>query len=112
MKPAMKKNTFLILLILLPICVIAQDARSPENQAFITAKGIYDDGLYKIAADQLRSFVSKYPNSRNISLARYLLGESYFQLKKYKEAISQYQTLMQTAPALQYREQTMYRIGE
>ena len=69
----MKTKSYLIILVIffnfIPV-LNAQITRSREEQAFTTAKGIYQDGLYKLAVDQLTDFLSKYPQllhtSRNV----------------------------------------------
>ena len=82
----MKIKSHWVLLVILGIfsaVLNAQNSRSPEEQAYTAAKGIYHDGLYKLAVDQLTDFLSKYPNSQNVSNASFFLAESYFNLQKY-----------------------------
>lgn len=109
----MGKNFYLtILLLIMSSVAIAQQPQSPEIQSFRTAKGIYEDGLYKLAADQFASFIADYPKSDLVPEAQFYLAESYFQLKKYDRAIFYYEKLLQTDAAVRFHSLIQLRYGE
>ncbi|MCU0646195.1 MAG: tetratricopeptide repeat protein, partial [bacterium] len=67
---------------------------SSEQQAFVAASGAYQDGFYTLAIDQLTDFLAQYPNSNFAATASFLLGDSYFRLKKYARSIYQLEKLL------------------
>ncbi len=55
---------------------------------------------YPSALDSLRSLVQNYPQSGQVARAYFLLGETYFDLKRYQEAAGAYASYLQLSPGL------------
>ncbi len=58
------------------------------------AVGTYQDGLYKIAADYLKTFLRKYPKSSFKTRVALLLAEAYRKTGKRKKAFDTYQSVL------------------
>ncbi|MDZ7260701.1 MAG: tetratricopeptide repeat protein [candidate division KSB1 bacterium] len=114
----MRLQSLIILLVIVLVphqflfAVSLQTTSSDEERAFITAQGIYNDGLYQLAVDQLRDFLTTYPSGTRAAQAQFLLGESYFHLKNYPQAIAEFRSLLTKYPAVKFRDKAYFRIGE
>src|SRR5437868_7901885 len=64
--------------------LLAQDTK--ENSEFKLAIGLYNDGMYDLAADQLKNFIAAYPSTSQGVDARYYLGLTQMKLKRYEDA--------------------------
>ena len=65
---------------------------NPENTELVSvefeaARNVYYNGNYDRAIGILQDFIRSYPNTGYASDARFLLGESYYKLDNYQEAI-------------------------
>ena len=87
----MKKMRPLAILAQAFVCVLVlavpgfgQNTR--ENADFKLAVNLYNDGLYDLAAEQLRQFISSFPTTTQGIDARFTLGLAQMKLKKYEEA--------------------------
>jgi tetratricopeptide (TPR) repeat protein len=58
------------------------------------------DGLYDLAVDQLRRFMSNHPTHPLREEAAFLLAECYFQLGEYDRAITAYRAFITAYPAI------------
>ncbi len=81
----------LLLAIILIFCSIAFSQDTKENTEFKLAINLYNEGFYDLAISQLKKFIDTYPNSPLTPEARFYLGMSYFQLRKFEDA----QTILQ-----------------
>ena len=88
------------------------DQRQREVRDFTTARGLYNDGLYPLAAEQFEAFLAKYPESRLAPQAQFLLAEALFQQKKYGDAIREYRKLLRRYAAVELRDRASFRIGQ
>ncbi|MDI6765794.1 MAG: tetratricopeptide repeat protein [Bacteroidota bacterium] len=61
-------------------------AQEKENSEFKLAIGLYNDGMYDLAAEQFKNFINAYPNTSNGIEARFYLGNTQMKLKRYDEA--------------------------
>jgi len=68
------------------VCVSAHAQGSKENSEFKLAVGLFKDGMYDLASDQFKNFISAYPNTADGIEARFYLGQTQMKLKKYDEA--------------------------
>jgi len=71
------------LLFVLSFPLIAQEK---ENSEFKLAVGLYNDGMYDLAAEQFKNFINAYPNTSNGVEARFYLGKTQMKLQRYDEA--------------------------
>lgn len=87
---------------LVTLCVLfqqTQDLRaqtSKENADFKLAVNLYNDGLFDLAAEQLKQFVNSFPGTPNGIEARFYLGLTQFKLKQYDDARLTFQTFALT----------------
>jgi TolA-binding protein len=57
-----------------------------ENAEFKLAVNLYNDAMYDLAAEQLKSFIASYPGTAQGIEARFYLGQTQMKLKKYDDA--------------------------
>lgn len=83
-------------------------APSPRDDAWDFANGLYARGMYDLAADEYRSFLSDYPDDPEVETARFRLAECLYMQRKYGEALPIYAELARSggarAPAAAARE--------
>jgi TolA-binding protein len=81
----MKKLHIAVLLFALcSLTSVAQDSK--ENAEFKLAVGLYKDGMYDLAVEQFKNFISAYPNTAQGIDARFTLGLAQMKLKRFDEA--------------------------
>lgn len=67
----------------------------PSPSAYYSsAFALYTAGQYELAIAGLQDFLSKFPNEPNAVDAQFFIGESYFNLGKYEEAIAAYDVVI------------------
>jgi TolA-binding protein len=77
----------LITAVIFCLCHVTRaEAQDKENAEFKLAVGLYNDGMYDLASEQLKSFINAYPNSANGIEARFYLGLTQMKLKRFDEA--------------------------
>ena len=91
-------------------CALAQNSR--ENAYFKLAINLYNDGLYDLAHEQLKQFISAFPTTAQGTEARFYLGLSELKLKRYEDARLTFQTF-----ALAYQDhpkapEAWWNVGE
>ena len=70
---------------------------TPEGH-YARAKKLFDNGEYEDARELFRSFLKKYPKSKNADNAQFWLGEIYYREKWYEKAILEYQKVIENYP--------------
>jgi TolA-binding protein len=95
------KFSILILIALLaaPCASTLHGQSSKENADFKLAINLYNDGLFDLAAEQLRQFIGTFPSTPNSIQARFYLGLTQMKLKLFDDARLTFQTF-----ALTYQE--------
>ncbi len=68
----------LIFFLVIPLYLIAE-----EQEDFSIAKKFYDDELYTMAIDSLKTFIEKYPDSSFVGDAHSWLGETLIKEKHF-----------------------------
>lgn len=76
--------TSLFVVAMLSCMASAQDSK--ENAEFKLALGLYNDGMFDLATEQLKGFVSHYPSTSQAIEARFFLGLAQLKLKRYDDA--------------------------
>ena len=77
-------------------------------------KGSYMDltlGNYDLAVQGFKNFLVRYPNAENITSAHYYLGESYYSLIRYLEAVAEFKTVIDTDPRSRYTPASYLKSG-
>lgn len=86
--------TLLCTLLLQPLDARAQNSK--ENADFKLAINLYNDGLFDLAAEQLKQFINSFPGTPNGIEARFYLGLTQMKLKQYDDARLTFQTFALT----------------
>jgi tol-pal system protein YbgF len=55
-------------------------------------------GNYELAVQGFKNYLVRFPGASNAPDARYYLGESYYSLSRYLEAVAEYQTVVKDYP--------------
>jgi tol-pal system protein YbgF len=83
-----------------------------EEQDYAFGYGLYKDGMYQLAYQELANFVEKYPNSLRSAEASFLIAECAFRLGKYTEASQRYDAFIRNYPNSSLRPDAVFRRGE
>ncbi|MBK9015755.1 MAG: tetratricopeptide repeat protein [Saprospiraceae bacterium] len=67
------------------------DNQQKDENAFASAEAAYEKGNYERAITDYTDYIRKYSNGVNILVAYYHRGESYATLKKYDQALNDYE---------------------
>ena len=87
-----------------------QDSR--ENADFKLAINLYNDGLYDLAAEQLKQFINAFPNTSQGIDARFYLGLTQLKLKKYDDSRLTFQTFALTYQDNPKAPEAWWNVGE
>jgi TolA-binding protein len=103
-------------LFLLPLLLLASpllDAQnSKENADFKLAINLYNDGLYDLAAEQLKQFIAAFPATPQGIDARFTLGLAQLKLKRYDEARLTFQSFALTYQDNPRAPEAWWNVGE
>lgn len=69
-----------------------------EQKSYDAAVAAFNGGDYKTAAAGLADFVKRYPQSGYVANAQYMLGNSYYALRDYRNAITAHQAIVKNFP--------------
>lgn len=82
-----------------------------EQQAYQEAFDLLRELRYDKATVAFRDFLSKYPNGRYAHIAQYWLGEASYAQGQFKQAIKDYQALIDSYPQSPKLAEAMLKIG-
>ena len=85
---------------------------SKENADFKLAINLYNDGLYDLAQEQLKQFISAYPTTTQGIDARFYLGLTYLKLRKYDDARLTFQSFALTYQDNPRAPEAWWNVGE
>ena len=71
---------------------------SAEARAYDAAQGLRRAGNYQGAIGAFQNFIKQYPKSNLAPRAQYWIGDSFFNLRDYKQAIANQQVLLKAYP--------------
>ncbi|HLD29161.1 MAG TPA: tetratricopeptide repeat protein, partial [bacterium] len=95
-------------LFLLSLCCVSLSAQ--ENQDYQFALGLFKDGMYELAAAELRKVISQLPEEEK-EKPRYYLAETLFRLNKSDEALLEWKSLVD-GKNLDIREKSLLRFAD
>lgn len=78
---------------------------------YMKAFGLFSANNFSGAAESFNAFVSAYPESEYAPNARYWLGECYFALGRFNEAIVAFERVLEMKPMPKRASDAMLRIG-
>jgi TolA-binding protein len=107
-----EKVLFVALVSFIPSVALSQGTGIAEQQDYSFAIGLYRDGQYDLALQQLSSFLKNYPNTQHVEEITFLSGECLLQEKMYDSALSQYQEILNDYPNSIYFNRSRLRVGE
>ncbi len=90
--------------------LLAQNSK--ENADFKLAINLYNDGLYDLAGEQLKQYISTYPATPQGIDARFYLGMTQLKLKKFDEARLTFQTFALTYQDNPKAPEAWWNVGE
>lgn len=99
------------LLLLMPFCSASAAAQSADEQ-YAVAAGHYAARQWDLAAEEFRTFLVRFPEHANANQARFYLGETLVQLRKYSEASEQFSAYLERQPEGTWARQAQFRLGE
>ncbi len=82
-----------------------------ERAAYQKAFDLLRELRYEQASAAFRDFIKKYPTSRYAHIAQYWLGEAAYARRDFKQAITDYQALLDNHPHSGKRADAMLKIG-
>lgn len=85
---------------------------SKENADFKLALNLFNDGLYDLAAEQLRQFIAAYPGTSQGTEARFLLGRAQMKLGRFEEARATFQSFALTYQDHPRAPEGWWNVGE
>jgi len=88
----------------------AQD--SNQNADFKLAINLYGDGLFDLAAEQLKQFIGSYPNTDQGIEARFYLGLAQLKLEQFSESRLTFQTFALTYQNNPHAAEAWWYVGE
>ncbi|MCU0317831.1 MAG: tetratricopeptide repeat protein [Amoebophilaceae bacterium] len=88
----------------------ATDPNALEKVTFDTAKALFYDQRYAAAIEQLQGFMARYPQSRVVSEASFLVAEAYYRRNDVPNALSHYQAVLKV-PHTPFHNKVLLRIG-
>jgi len=68
-------------------------------------------GNYDLATQGFKNFIVRFPNASNISAAHYYLGESYYSVTRYLEAVAEFQVVIENEPRSRYTPASYLKSG-
>jgi TolA-binding protein len=90
--PVCRLKTILSVLALSLIVTPIFAQNTKENADFKLALNLYNDGLFDLAAEQLRQFIAAYPTTSQGVDGRFYLGLAQMKLKQYEDARTTFQS--------------------
>ncbi|MCC6399022.1 MAG: tetratricopeptide repeat protein [Bacteroidetes bacterium] len=103
----------LVLLVLfMPVALGQPLAPTREAQDFTVAYGLYKDGQFQLAFDELQRFIDRYPSSTRKAEAEFLSAESLVRLGQNAEASDRFERFLQDYPGSQLSQEARFRTGE
>jgi tol-pal system protein YbgF len=89
----------------------ASSQLAEERAAYQKAFDLLRELRYEQASAAFRDFIKKYPSSRYAHIAQYWLGEAAYARRDFKQAIQDYQALLDNHPRSGKRADSMLKIG-
>ena len=109
MRPHLLIFTLVLLLIVGPTG-FAQNSK--ENADFKLAINLFNDGLFDLAAEQLKQFIATYPTTPQGIDARFYLGLTQLKLKRFDDARLTFQTFALTYQDNPKAPEAWWNVGE
>lgn len=100
----------LIILFILNISSYSQETK--QHSEFKLALNLYNDGMYELAMEQFKNFVSMYPSSNQIPDAKYYISLCLLNLKQYEDAKIAFQNFALSFAEHPKAAEAWFKVGE
>ncbi|HWB13866.1 MAG TPA: tetratricopeptide repeat protein [Pirellulales bacterium] len=95
------------------LALVAHAALSgPAEDQYAVAAGHYKEKRWKFAADEFQAFLVQNPEHASASKARFYLGESLLQLRRFDDAAQAFRAFAEHAPQDRLATKARFRAGE
>jgi len=108
---AFRRAATIALMALLLGTTLSASADEADEQ-YAVAAGHYAVERWKLAAEEFRSFLEKYPNHSSANRAVFLRAEALVQLGHYNEAGKQFRNYLNREPNGRFAARALFRAGE
>jgi outer membrane protein assembly factor BamD len=92
-------------------CAEKELSKDPE-EAFVQSRKRYDKKRYLEAIEDFNQFKARFPYSKNVREADWLIADSYYEESKYEEAASRYEHFLKMYPKDERASKAQSRIAE
>lgn len=82
-----------------------------DREAYQRAFNLLKQGRYRLAIASFKAFLETYPNAEYADNAQYWLGEANYVQKNYKDALKEYQTVLDKYPKSNKRADALLKMG-
>lgn len=100
----------LIGLFIFNISIFSQETK--QYSEFKLALNLYNDGMYELAMEQFKNFISMYPSSNQVPDAKYYLALCLLNLKQYEDAKVAFQNFALSFSEHAKAAEAWFKIGE
>lgn len=107
-----KYNIKIFLIILLTITISLYSQETKQHSEFKLALNLFNDGMYELAIEQFRNFVTMYPSGSQIPDAKYYIALCLLNLKQYEEAKIAFQNFALSFAEHSKAAEAWFKIGE
>lgn len=91
---------------------LKQIERPADKKAFFDlAMDYHQRGEYAMSRQLFQEYIDKWRFDENAPRAQLLIGDSWFEEKRYREAILAYQKIRETWPTSRYLPDALYKLG-
>ena len=91
---------------------LAPKATIAEEQDYAFAYGLYKDGLFQLAGEELSKFIDRYPSSLKQPDAHFLRTECLFQQEQYDLAVKGFADFVRRFPSSNMTDNAYFRLGD
>ncbi|MEX2271300.1 MAG: tol-pal system protein YbgF [Vicinamibacterales bacterium] len=95
-----------------PAAATPPSAAPSAQRMFDTAMADYFGTQYDLAILGFEGYIRTYPTAPNVAQAQYYVGESLFQLQRYKEAVTAYGRVIQDHKGSDREPEALYKQGQ
>jgi len=87
-------------------------AVDPATDQYNFATGLFTSGRYKLAVEEYRAFLTKYPTHAKAGDAQFFLAQSCFHLKDYTKTLEAYRATVSKHASNKHIAEARYGVGE
>ncbi len=93
--------TGLMLVLLVFLCIPhsqGQEKSQTAGELYDSGMGLFHKGKYEVAIDRFSKLILFFPTSKLNSYSRYMIGQCYLKMRKYEEAVQQFELYLKSFP--------------